>query len=110
MSLEPARPNIPEDHAYSPDGGTAADTPPAGPSADTARLVDGRRWRYVGRHRRTECSWFPAAKHIARFWPTALRAGLLLAILVTGMTALAGPIGLGAQLVLIVMEVWGRKG
>ena len=110
MSLEPAQPNIPEDDAFSPDGGTKADAPPAGPSADTGRLADGRQRHYVGRHRRAECCWPRVVRRIVRFWPAALRAGLLATILVTGTTALAVPVRFGAQLLLIVVEVWVRKG
>jgi hypothetical protein len=50
-----------------------------------------------------------AGTRIRRFWPAALRTALLLAILATGMTALAGPVGFGAQVLLIVMEVWAQK-
>jgi hypothetical protein len=49
-------------------------------------------------------------RRIVRFWPAALRTGLLMTILVTGTTALAGPVKFCAQLLLIVMEVWVRKG
>ena len=110
MSLEPPQPNIPEDDAFSPDGGTDAGAPPAGPFANTGRHADRRRRRYVGRHRRPECCWPRVVRRIMRFWPAALRTGLLVAILVTGTTALAGPVRFGAQLLLIMMEVWVRKG
>ena len=110
MSVEPAQPNIPDDDAISPDGGTRTGALPTGPFVDTGRLTDGRQRRYVGRHRRAECCWPRVVRWIVRCWPAALRAGLLLTILVTGTTALAGTVRFGAQLLLIVMEVWGRKG
>lgn len=110
MSVEPAQSNIPENGAVSPVGGTDADASPADSPADTGHIADQHRRHYVGRHRRSHCSWCPVIRRIVRFWPSALRAGLLVAILVTGTTALAGSVGVGAQMVLIVMEVWDRKG
>lgn len=110
MSLEPAKPNIPEDDAFSPDRGTEAGASPAGSFTDTGQLASGRPRHYVGRHRRAECCWPRVVRRIVRFWPAALRTGLLMTILVTGTTALAGPVKFCAQLLLIVMEVWVRKG
>jgi hypothetical protein len=110
MSLDPAQPNIPEDDGFSPDRVSETDAPTAGPFAGTGQLTDGRRRHYVGRHRRAGRCWPRVVRSIARFWPAALRAGLLLTILITGTTAFAAPVRFGAQLLLIVMEVWVRKG
>lgn len=106
MSLEPAQANIPANDDFPPDGGTE----PGTSTADPGRPEDRRQRRYVGQHRRADGAVRRAVKHIVRFWPAALRTALLLAILATGMTALAGPVGFSAQVLLIVMEVWARKG
>lgn len=91
MSLEPQPPNIPANGGNEPDKATE-------------RAV--RRRRYVGRHRRPRS----VPPWVRRLWPTALRVGLLLIVLATGMPALNGPVGFGAQVALIVLEVCFREG
>jgi hypothetical protein len=110
MSLDPARPNIPKDGAFSPDGRTRTGAPSAGPPIGPGGHADGRKRRHVGRHRRAGRSRRRMVKRLMRFWPAAVRAVLLLIILATGTTGLAGPVGFGVQILLIVMDVRDGKG
>lgn len=108
MSVERAEPNIPEEVDFPPDGGTVAYEPSAAPSVEAATDRPARDRNYVGRHRRPECRWQPVARYLLTFGPPALRLGLLAAVLITGTTALSGPVGVSSQLLLAAIEIWLR--